>query len=352
MLRLATARVARQLARRAAPAFNAGATRSYAEGGDIVKDVFLEQQKQFRALLDATKDLEVPVGGDRAAIKAYAEQRKAIMAKVRARTDPRLDARDAPARAGTGRPSASRRPFQSPRARDCLLRRGSSLGFFSPALDAGAKARIASRETRGDPRAESASAVTSPPRAARVEPAPRARPFAHARRPREGAIAIATPRIGTDAYARSIRRSPASASRRGPLTLPPPLLPPPPRASFPNQLGIMTTEERIAATLQSGMEAGISAREYLAFAEGQRVAMGVSDEAGLLKALQEACAEIEKASGKTLMTNDAAGMKQLYGKVEGTIAGMGLDGDVATESMVDEAEYEVGKLAKALGTLK
>ena len=70
--------------------------------------------------------------------------------------------------------------------------------------------------------------------------------------------------------------------------------------------------------------------EYLAFAEGQRVAMGVSDEAGLLKALQEACAEIEKASGKTLMTNDAAGMKQLYGKVEGTIAGMGLDGDVAT----------------------
>jgi hypothetical protein len=52
------------------------------------------------------------------------------------------------------------------------------------------------------------------------------------------------------------------------------------------------------------------------------------------------------------MTNDAAGMKQLYGKVEGTIAGMGLDGDVATESMVDEAEYEVGKLAKALGTLK
>ena len=114
----------------------------------------------------------------------------------------------------------------------------------------------------------------------------------------------------------------------------------------------MTTEERIAATLQSGMEAGISAREYLAFAEGQRVAMGVSDEAGLLKALQEACAEIEKASGKTLMTNDAAGMKQLYGKVEGTIAGMGLDGDVATESMVVEAEYEVGKLAKALGTLK
>ena len=126
MLRLATARVARQLARRAAPAFNAGATRSYAEGGDIVKDVFLEQQKQFRALLDATKDLEVPVGGDRAAIKAYAEQRKAIMAKVRARTDPRLDARDALGRPVPALAGASRRPFQSPRARDFLLRRAAA----------------------------------------------------------------------------------------------------------------------------------------------------------------------------------------------------------------------------------
>ena len=35
---------------------------------------------------------------------------------------------------------------------------------------------------------------------------------------------------------------------------------------------------------------------------------------------------MEKKSGKTLMTNDAAGMKALYAKVEGTIAGMGGDG--------------------------
>ena len=70
----------------------------HAAGGDIVKDVFVDQQKKFRALMDATKDLEVPVGGDRAAIKAYAEKRKAIMAKVRARL-PSL-----------GVPRASRRP--------------------------------------------------------------------------------------------------------------------------------------------------------------------------------------------------------------------------------------------------
>lgn len=63
-----------------------------------MKDVFVDQQKKFRALMDATKDLEVPVGGDRAAIKAYAEKRKAIMAKVRARL-PSL-----------GVPRASRRP--------------------------------------------------------------------------------------------------------------------------------------------------------------------------------------------------------------------------------------------------
>ena len=98
MLRLATTRAARHLTRQAAPACYAGAVRGYAAGGDIVKDVFVDQQKKFRALMDATKDLEVPVGGDRAAIKAYAEKRKAIMAKVRARP-PSL-----------GVPRASRRP--------------------------------------------------------------------------------------------------------------------------------------------------------------------------------------------------------------------------------------------------
>ena len=124
MLRLATTRAARHLTRQAAPACYAGAVRGYAAGGDIVKDVFVDQQKKFRALMDATKDLEVPVGGDRAAIKAYAEQRKAIMAKVRARF-PSL-----------GVPRASRRPRitgpmpprTGPFARECLL--GHHLGFF------------------------------------------------------------------------------------------------------------------------------------------------------------------------------------------------------------------------------
>lgn len=124
MLRLATTRAARHLTRQAAPACYAGAVRGYAEGGDIVKDVFVDQQKKFRALMDATKDLEVPVGGDRAAIQAYAEQRKAIMAKVRARF-PSL-----------GVPRASRRPRitgpmpprTGPFAREFLL--GHHLGFF------------------------------------------------------------------------------------------------------------------------------------------------------------------------------------------------------------------------------
>lgn len=106
------------------------------------------------------------------------------------------------------------------------------------------------------------------------------------------------------------------------------------------------------ATLQAGMEAGMPAREYLNFAEAQRAAMGVEDVAGVGKALSEALSEMEKKSGKPLMTNDAAGMKALYAKVEGLVAGMGGDGDVATESMVDEAEYEVRQLEKALGAAK
>ena len=81
-LRIVTSRLARATAQ-AAPGFYAGAARHMSQETDIVKDVFVEQQKKFRALLDATKDLEVPVDGDRAAIKAYAEKRKAIMQKVR-----------------------------------------------------------------------------------------------------------------------------------------------------------------------------------------------------------------------------------------------------------------------------
>ena len=47
---------------------NAGAARHMSQETDIVKDVFVEQQKKFRALLDATKDLEIPTSGDKAAI--------------------------------------------------------------------------------------------------------------------------------------------------------------------------------------------------------------------------------------------------------------------------------------------
>jgi hypothetical protein len=102
MLRLVTTRAARHAARAVAPACNVAFQRGYAESGDIVKDVFLNQQKQFRALLDATKDLEVPVNGDRAAIKAYAEKRKAIMQKVRRERNARTETRTERDRRTTG----------------------------------------------------------------------------------------------------------------------------------------------------------------------------------------------------------------------------------------------------------
>jgi len=102
MLRLVTTRAARHAARAVAPACNVAFQRGYAESGDIVKDVFLNQQKQFRALLDATKDLEVPVNGDRAAIKAYAEKRKAIMQKVRRARNARTETRTRCDRRATG----------------------------------------------------------------------------------------------------------------------------------------------------------------------------------------------------------------------------------------------------------
>ena len=56
----------------------------------------------------------------------------------------------------------------------------------------------------------------------------------------------------------------------------------------------MTTEERIEATLASGVEPGQSAREYLAFAAAQRAAMGLEDVSGLGKALDEALAAVER----------------------------------------------------------
>jgi hypothetical protein len=110
----------------------------------------------------------------------------------------------------------------------------------------------------------------------------------------------------------------------------------------------MTTEERIAATLASGVEPGQSAREYLAFAAAQRSAMGLEDVSGLGKAL----AAVEKAAGKPLMMDDAAGMKAFYAKVESAVAGAGLDGDLATESMVTDAENEIKHLKAELAKNK
>ena len=114
----------------------------------------------------------------------------------------------------------------------------------------------------------------------------------------------------------------------------------------------MTTEERIAATLASGVEPGQSAREYLAFAAAQRSAMGLEDVSGLGKALNEALAAVEKAAGKPLMMDDAAGMKALYAKVEGAVAGAGLSGDLATASMVADAENEIKHLKAELAKNK
>ena len=84
-LRIVTSRLARATAQ-AAPGFYAGAARHMSQETDIVKDVFVEQQKKFRALLDATKDLEIPTSGDKAAIADYAQKRYDIMKKVSVRT--------------------------------------------------------------------------------------------------------------------------------------------------------------------------------------------------------------------------------------------------------------------------
>ena len=118
------------------------------------------------------------------------------------------------------------------------------------------------------------------------------------------------------------------------------------------KLGIMTTEQRIEATLASGVEPGQSAREYLQFAAQQRLAMGLEDVAGLGKALEEALAAIEKNAGKPLMMDDENGMKVFYGKVEAIINQAGLEGDLATESMTDDAEHEIKHLKSELAKNK
>ena len=149
----------------------------------------------------------------------------------------------------------------------------------------------------------------------------------------------------TTSNAQRVTHHPTSPRSYVNLTYPP--------IPFPvTQLGIMTTEERIDATLASGVEAGQSAREYLAFAAAQRRAMGLEDVSGLGKALDEALVSVEKQSGKPLMMEDAAGMKAFYGKVEGVVASAGLDGDLVAESMVADAEHEIKHLKAELGKNK
>ena len=51
---------------------------------DVVQRVFVEQQQKFRALLEKTKTLTPPIGGDATAVKAYAAKKMAILKEVRA----------------------------------------------------------------------------------------------------------------------------------------------------------------------------------------------------------------------------------------------------------------------------
>jgi|TARA_B110000003_G_scaffold263302_1_gene286818 hypothetical protein len=72
-------------------AAGAGKPKASGETTDVVKRVFIEQQTKFRALLTKTKDLKPPVGGDAAAVKAYAAKKLAALKEVR-RSRRRADA--------------------------------------------------------------------------------------------------------------------------------------------------------------------------------------------------------------------------------------------------------------------
>jgi hypothetical protein len=54
-----------------------------AQSHDVVQRVFVEQQQKFRALLEKTKTLTPPIGGDATAVKAYAAKKLAILKEVR-----------------------------------------------------------------------------------------------------------------------------------------------------------------------------------------------------------------------------------------------------------------------------
>ncbi|OUS43168.1 hypothetical protein BE221DRAFT_57017, partial [Ostreococcus tauri] len=58
------------------------AAKTAAPETDVVKRVFLDQQRKFRALLEKTKTLSPPVGGDANAVKAYATKKLAILKEL------------------------------------------------------------------------------------------------------------------------------------------------------------------------------------------------------------------------------------------------------------------------------
>jgi hypothetical protein len=62
----------------------AAAGAAKAQSHDVVQRVFVEQQQKFRALLEKTKTLTPPIGGDATAVKAYAAKKLAILKEVRA----------------------------------------------------------------------------------------------------------------------------------------------------------------------------------------------------------------------------------------------------------------------------
>lgn len=59
-----------------------GKTGAAAADDDVVLQAFKEQQRWFRELVEATKTVPVPLTGDDAAIKKYADQMQALKAKI------------------------------------------------------------------------------------------------------------------------------------------------------------------------------------------------------------------------------------------------------------------------------
>jgi hypothetical protein len=76
-----------RLGRAVAVGRSTGVCRAFATGaggnqGDLVFDTFKEQQQQYQALLDGSKNIKAPLNGDEAAIKKYAQEMEALRQKV------------------------------------------------------------------------------------------------------------------------------------------------------------------------------------------------------------------------------------------------------------------------------